>query len=87
MMPGAKEEVLGRLEANLEALPGITPLLRERGLEGALEALLEGLGFQRTDLRALGYPQNEIPARFQCRCTREKAWRPWSSSPPRSGRR
>jgi len=73
VMPGAKEEVLGRLEANLQALPGITPLLRERGLEGALEAVLEGLGFQRTDLQALGYPRNEIPARFLCRCTREKA--------------
>ncbi len=73
VMPGAKEEVLGRLEANLKALPGITPLLRERGLEGALEALMEGLDFQRTDLSALGYPQNEIPARFRCRCTREKA--------------
>ena len=73
VMPGAKEEVLGRLEANLKDLPGLTPLLRERGLEGALEALLAGLGFERTDLRALGYFQNEIPARFRCRCNREKA--------------
>jgi molecular chaperone Hsp33 len=73
VMPGAKEEVIARLEANLKDLPGITPLLRERGLEGALEALLAGLGFARTDLRALGYPQNEIPARFRCRCNREKA--------------
>ena len=73
VMPGAKEEVLGRLEANLKDLPGLTPLLRERGLEGALEALLAGLGFERTDLRALGYFQNEIPARFRCRCLRQKA--------------
>ena len=73
VMPGAREEVLDRLEANLKDLPGLTPLLRERGLEGALEALLAGLGFERTDLRALGYFQNEIPARFRCRCNREKA--------------
>lgn len=38
-----------------------------------MEALLAGLGFERTDLRALGYFQNEIPARFRCRCNREKA--------------
>ena len=73
VMPGAREEVFDRLEANLKDLPGLTPLLRERGLEGALEALLAGLGFERTDLRALGYFQNEIPARFRCRCNREKA--------------
>ena len=73
VMPGAREEVLDRLEANLKDLPGLTPLLRERGLEGALEALLAGLGFERTDLRALGYFQNEIPASFRCRCNREKA--------------
>ncbi|MCS6867528.1 Hsp33 family molecular chaperone HslO [Thermus sp.] len=73
VMPEAPEAVLRRLEANLGGLGGITPLLRERGLEGSLEVLLEGLGFARTDLRALGYPLNEIPVRFRCRCTREKA--------------
>ncbi|WP_234553805.1 Hsp33 family molecular chaperone HslO [Thermus caliditerrae] len=73
VMPEAPEEVLQRLEANLSGLAGLTPLLKERGLEGALEVLLAGLGFERTDLRALGYALNEIPARFRCRCSREKA--------------
>jgi molecular chaperone Hsp33 len=73
VMPGAPEEVVGRLEANLSQFQGLTPLLKERGLEGALEALFQGLGYTPTDLRALGYAQNEIPARFRCRCTREKA--------------
>ncbi|WP_114312003.1 Hsp33 family molecular chaperone HslO [Thermus caldifontis] len=72
VMPDTPEEVLSRLEANLSGIKGITPLLQE-GLEAALERLLLGLGFARTDLRALGYPLNEIPARFQCRCSREKA--------------
>ena len=72
VMPDTPEEVLSRLEANLAGLSGITPLLRE-GLEAALERLLAGLGFERTDLKALGYPLNEIPARFRCRCNREKA--------------
>ncbi|QWK21594.1 Hsp33 family molecular chaperone HslO [Thermus antranikianii] len=72
VMPDTPEEVLSRLEANLAGLSGITPLLRE-GLEAALERLLAGLGFERTDLKALGYPLNEIPARFRCRCNRKKA--------------
>ncbi|WP_105317001.1 Hsp33 family molecular chaperone HslO [Thermus tenuipuniceus] len=72
VMPDTPEEVLSRLEANLSGLSGITPLLRE-GLEAALERLLAGLGFERTDLKALGYPLNEIPARFRCRCNRDKA--------------
>lgn len=73
VMPGAPEEVLRCLEANLSGISGITALLREKGLEGTLEALFAGLSLERTDLRALGYPLNEIPARFRCRCNREKA--------------
>lgn len=72
VMPDTPEEVLSRLEANLAGLSGITPLLRE-GLEAAVERLLAGLGFEWTDLKALGYPLNEIPAHFRCRCNREKA--------------
>jgi molecular chaperone Hsp33 len=73
VMPGAPEEVVARLEANLAGLQGLTPLLKEKGLEGTLEAIFQGLGYTPTDLRALGYAQNEIPVRFQCRCSREKA--------------
>jgi molecular chaperone Hsp33 len=73
VMPGAPEEVVARLEANLAGLQGLTPLLKEKGLEGTLEAIFQGLGYTPTDLRALRYAQNEIPVRFQCRCSREKA--------------
>ncbi len=74
VLPGAPEEVLSCLEANLARYPqGLTPLLKERGLEGALEALLEGLGYEPTDLKALGYGEGYIPARFECRCNRTKA--------------
>ena len=73
VMPGAPEEVVARLEANLAGVQGLTPLLKEKGLEGTLEAIFQGLGYTPTDLRALRYAQNEIPVRFQCRCSREKA--------------
>ncbi|MGQ9692763.1 MAG: Hsp33 family molecular chaperone HslO [Thermaceae bacterium] len=72
VLPGAEEEAIARLEGNLAGV-SFSALLKEKGLEGAVEALLEGVGFERTDLRTLGYPGNGIPARFQCRCSREKA--------------
>lgn len=72
VLPGAKEEEIARLERNLVGV-SVSALLKEKGLEGAVEALLEGLGFEPTDLRALGYGEGGIPARFRCRCTREKA--------------
>ncbi|MER3425841.1 MAG: Hsp33 family molecular chaperone HslO [Thermus sp.] len=72
VLPGAKEDEIARLERNLAGV-SFSALLKEKGLEGAVGTLLEGLGFERTDLRALGYSGNEIPARFQCRCNREKA--------------
>ncbi len=73
VLPGAEEGAIARLEANLKDLPPLTALLLEGGLEGALGRILEGLDFEKTDLRPLGFPSGEIPARFQCRCSREKA--------------
>lgn len=72
VLPGAKEQAIDRLERNLAGV-SFSALLKEKGLEGAVEGLLEGVGFERTDLRALGYLGNDIPARFQCRCNRGKA--------------
>lgn len=64
VLPGAKGETIDRLERNLAGV-SFSALLKEKGLEGAVKSLLEGVGFERTDL--------EVPARFQCRCNRERA--------------
>ncbi|RDI95415.1 Hsp33 family molecular chaperone HslO [Meiothermus sp. QL-1] len=72
VLPDCPEEVVGRLEQNLKGR-ALTPLLLERGLEGAVEALLEGLAYDPTDLRAVGYPGGYIPLAFRCRCSRERA--------------
>jgi len=73
VLPGASEEALKRLEENIAKAPSITTLLAEKGLQGAAEVILDGLGLQWTDLKALGYEEGAIPLEFKCRCSREKA--------------
>ncbi len=72
VLPGASEEAIAKLEANLKEIPGFSSLLKEKGLEGAVRTVLEGLGFEATSLKELGL-EGGIPVRFACRCSREKA--------------
>ncbi len=73
VLPGCSEAVIERLEQNLQGRPAITELLLERGLEGTVETLMAGLGYDPTDLRAVGFREGYIPLRFSCRCSRERA--------------
>ena len=72
VMPGAPEEAIARLEENLKGLEGFSALLKEKGLLGAVQEVLKGLGFEPTGLKELGLEEG-IPVRFACRCSREKA--------------
>ncbi len=72
VLPGASEEAIGKLDKTLEAIPGFSLLLKERGLEGAVRTVLKDLGFEPTGLKELGLGSG-IPLRFACRCNREKA--------------
>ncbi len=72
VLPGASEEAIQKLEANLKEIPGFSSLLKEKGLEDAVEKVLEDLGFEATSLKELGL-EGGIPVRFACRCDREKA--------------
>jgi len=73
VLPGCPEEVIERLEQNLQGHTAITSLLLERGLEGTVETLLEGLGYDPTNLSAVGFREGYIPLSFRCRCSRERA--------------
>lgn len=73
VLPGCPDEVVRQLEANLEGRSSITDLLKEQGLEGTVEALMDGLDYDPTDLSVLGFRQGYIPAQFRCRCTRDRA--------------
>lgn len=64
-MPGVSDETLARLEANIAGLGMLTDQLRAGGLLGAMQKAAEGL-----DLQLATEAQ---PARFSCRCSRERA--------------
>lgn len=64
-MPGVTEATLARLEANIRALGQITDRLRQGSLLDVMQAAAEGLELQLA-------PEAQA-ARFQCRCSREKA--------------
>lgn len=64
-MPGVTEETLARLEANIRAMGQLTDHLRRGSLLETMHQAAEGL-----DLVLAPEAQ---PARFQCRCSRERA--------------
>lgn len=64
-MPGVSDETLARLEANIRAIGQITDRLRQGGLMHVMELATEGLG--------LTLAPGAQAARFECRCSREKA--------------
>jgi molecular chaperone Hsp33 len=64
-MPGASDETLERLEANIAAMGPITDNLRYRTLLEVMERAAEGLSLQ-----VVAQAQ---AAQFKCRCSRQKA--------------
>jgi len=73
VLPGCPNEVIGRLEQNLQGRTGISDLLLQAGLRGAVETLMEGLDYDPTDLSVLGFREGHIPLHFRCRCSRQRA--------------
>ncbi len=66
LMSGGSEETIGRVEANVAALPAVTALVREgRGPDEILQAVLAGLEPTRV---------GEAPVAFGCHCTRERVF-------------
>ncbi len=66
-LPDADESLLGRLEANVRALPGPSELVRSgAGAPGLAERLLDGIG---------GRELRRGPARYRCSCDRDRVIR------------
>lgn len=64
-MPGASDATLKQMESNIAKLGYFTDQLRQRSLLEVMELAVEGLGLQMaTEAQS---------ARFQCRCSRERA--------------
>lgn len=64
-LPGASDETLARLEANVRGLGLLTDAMRREGLLGAVQRATEGLGLEM-------FP-DALPVRFDCRCSEERA--------------
>lgn len=63
-MPGAQDEMLERLEDNVNRLGPISEgICRHESLEGVLEEIMNGLPYQELESRELA---------FQCKCSRER---------------
>lgn len=64
-MPGVSDETLAKLEANIRAVGQITDHLRQGGLLQVINRVTDGLN--------LVLAPDAQAARFECRCSREKA--------------
>jgi molecular chaperone Hsp33 len=63
VMPGAPEETVARLEANIAGIRGISHLIEEGGADHVVEQVLAGLDREVKEIR---------PLRYRCRCSRER---------------
>lgn len=63
VMPDAPEAAIGRLEANLAGVAGVSHLVEEGGVDRVLATVLAGLDLERREERLLFY---------RCRCERER---------------
>ena len=63
VLPGARDEEVERLEANIGRLAGVSRTIEEQGLHGLVQTLLDGLPGEVHETREL---------RYRCRCSRER---------------
>lgn len=72
VLPGAPEEVIEELEANLRDLAGVSRLLEEGGRDAVLDTVLAGMDREVLERR---------PIRHRCRCSRERLGRHLAALP------
>jgi len=63
LMPGADEELIGKLEDNIFMMDQLTTILHEDGIEALFEQVLKGF-----DWHTVG----EYPVEYRCYCSRER---------------
>jgi len=66
VLPGADEDIVGRLEKNIAGIPGVSHLVEAGGSEHVVETLLAGMDREIREAR---------PLRYRCRCSRERLLR------------
>lgn len=73
VLPGAPEEVISALEANLSGLAGVSRMLEEGGREQVLDGVFAGMDREMLENRTL---------RHRCRCDRERLRLHLANLPP-----
>jgi molecular chaperone Hsp33 len=63
LLPGAQDELIGRLEGNIHRAGTVTEMLTEGGAEAIIRRILDGL-----EPRILA----ELPIEYRCYCSRER---------------
>ena len=63
ILPDADPELIDRLESNLQAIPGISWLMEQGGIDQVLTTALEGFAIDTRE---------ESPLYYRCRCTRDR---------------
>ncbi len=67
LMPGASEEVISKLEGNIQGMPTVTEILRQgKTPEDLLSMILDGLDMEITD---------NMPVKYHCGCDRDRVER------------
>ena len=62
-MPGAEDDLIGKLEDNIFMMDQLTAILDEDGLEEVIEQVLKGLDHRVVE---------EVPAGYRCSCSEDK---------------
>ena len=73
VLPGAPEEIIGRLEQNILSVPGVSQLVEAGGSGHVIDTLLAGLDREVRESR---------PLRYRCRCSRERLLHHLALLPP-----
>ena len=67
LMPGASEDVISKLESNIQGMPTVTDILRDgKTPEDLLNMVLDGLDMEITD---------KMPVEYHCNCDRDRVER------------
>lgn len=66
VLPGASDEAIAQLQANIARVHGVSHLLDEGGIPNVVETVLAGFDREVKEIR---------PMRYRCRCSRERLLR------------
>jgi len=74
--PHASEESIAEMERRIAETPPLSTLLEKLPIEGVVEEMFRGTGYKALD------PSFDVPLRYHCPCTKERALAPFALFEP-----